>query len=135
MPYTSERIATEGALGLGFVALNSSIPEGECSGDGTGVSYCFNDLYGLLSCTINKSTSGLLSRPNVVLIDDSDSKYSYGNRTATGRRTLTIKSTVISTGSKISDAGNTPGQNAKVAPITIMVGRTSWREIRNFREN
>lgn len=134
LPDSKERIAVEGALGPGYAALNSTIPEGECSGDGTGVSYCFNNIYGIISCTLKKSDVGLLSRPNIISIDDSLSDYSYSARNTTGRRNLTIRSTSMSTGSKVTDAGNVSTQNSKATDLNISVGRMSWREIRNFRD-
>jgi type IV pilus assembly protein PilY1 len=133
LPNARERIATEGTGGLGAVAFNSTIPDGTCSGDGGATSMCFNTIYGNAACEFTKSTAGLLSRPNFVTIDDASEAYSL--RTATGRRLASLKGSVISTGTKITDAGNIATSTAKVTIPPIPGGRLGWREIRNFKEN
>ncbi|MBX3588057.1 MAG: hypothetical protein KF796_15590 [Ramlibacter sp.] len=134
LPASRERVAVEGAK-FGDVALiNTTIPDGGCSGDGSGRQLCVTSLYGLQACDFETSTAGLLSRPNVVLIEDTSSYDSYKPRNATGRRLTSIKSAALSTGTKITDAGNVSSSTTAINGPAIPSGRMSWREIRNFRE-
>jgi type IV pilus assembly protein PilY1 len=133
LPTTRERIAVEGVAGPGFTAINSVIPDGTCSGDGSSVSMCFNNLYGVQVCEFVRSTVGLLGRPNIVNMDTAFE--AYGLQSATGRRVLTLRFGLISTGTKISDAGNVLGQSTRVPAITLPTDRVGWREVRNFKDN
>jgi Tfp pilus tip-associated adhesin PilY1 len=143
-----ERIAVEGALGLGFVAFNSTIPEGECSGDGSGRQFCLDIYFGTSFCAITQvSEAGLLSRPNIVDVNNSDPDIEYGKagsndmytkRNATGQRKLRIQQQLISTGTKIADGGNAivagTGSGAAKLELELVVGRMNWREIKNFND-
>ena len=135
LPATGERVATEGVSGLGFVAFNSTTPDGSCSGDGTGRSMCFGSLFGQATCGFETSKAGLLSRPNVVTIEDGSILEIYSTRTATGRRGATVKQSLISTGTKITDAGNVDSSTSRVSTALLPGGRVSWREVRNFKGN
>ena len=135
LPTTGERVATEGATGLGFVAFNSTIPDGTCSGDGTGRSMCFGSLYGQAACDFKLSKAGLLSRPNVISTEDSTIVEVYSARTSTGRRNAIVKQSLLSTGTKISDAGTVDSSTSQVSTALIPGGRVSWREVRNFKGN
>jgi type IV pilus assembly protein PilY1 len=140
---TRERIAVESAQGTGFVALNSTIPDGQCSGDGTGRSFCLNPDYGNSACSINLTQAGLLSRPNVITI--STDTEAFTQRSNTGKRYAKLSQSLVTTGTKITDAGNvasstsnvnaksTSGSGSGLPPSPE--GRVSWREIRSFRDN
>lgn len=133
LPTSRERIAVEGVLGLGFTAINSIIPDGTCSGDGSSVTMCFNNLYGFAACNFVRSQAGLLGRPSIINFDDAFE--AYGLQTASGKRRLTIKSALIATGTKIADAGNVLGSSTPIPTFSLMTDRVAWREIRNFKEN
>ncbi|MBX3657892.1 MAG: hypothetical protein KF740_05605 [Ramlibacter sp.] len=129
LPAPRERVATEGAQGLGFVAFNSTIPEGGCSGDGSGRAMCFGSVYGTAQCAFSLSKIGLLSKPNVTIIDDTI----VTTRSPTGRRKETVRQALVTTGTQITSAGNTNAQTEKISAQTVLDGRMGWREIRNFR--
>ncbi|MDR3454367.1 MAG: PilC/PilY family type IV pilus protein [Rhodoferax sp.] len=134
LPNSRERIAVEGAQGLTTVTLNSTIPTGDCSGDGDGRSYTLNALTGGSSGDIQlSSTIGLLSRPNYVSLELLDSG-NYTARRADGTRKYTVQDGVISTGTKITSAGNVGSQTTKPNVMQITTGRISWREVRNFKD-
>ena len=135
LPATGERVATEGAFGLGFTAFNSTIPDGNCSGDGGSTSMCFGTLYGQATCEFKRSRAGFLSRPNVISVDDGLVAEVYTARTSTGRRNAIVKQSLISTGTKITDAGTVDSSTTKVSSALIPGGRVSWREVRNFKGN
>jgi type IV pilus assembly protein PilY1 len=129
LPTAGERISTEMAQGIGFAAINTTLPTGECSGDGTGYSLCLDNIYGTSVCGFNLSTVGLLSRPNNILVENDETGYS--SRSNTGKRTLTIRQISVSPGTKIQDG--TSGLNTSGDIITkIPAGRLGWREIKNF---
>jgi type IV pilus assembly protein PilY1 len=133
-PNSRERVAVEGAQGLTSVAIPSTIPAGDCTGDGDGRNYVINGLTGGAAGTIQASSSiGLISRPTYVSLELDDSG-SYTARRADGTRKYTVDQAVISTGTQITSAGNVGAQTSKATTQQITTGRISWREIRNFKE-
>jgi type IV pilus assembly protein PilY1 len=134
LPNSRERIAVEGAQGLTTITLNSTIPAGDCSGDGDGRSYTLNAVTGDSSGDIPlASTIGLLSRPNYVELELTESG-NYSARRSDGARKYTVRDAVISTGTRITSAGNVGAQTTKPNVMQITTGRVSWREIRNFKD-
>lgn len=129
LPGTRERISVEGDIGIGLVALNSTIPEGSCSGDGNGREYLLNPVNGIALNAISVRTNvGLLSKPNIIEID----LGAYSTRDPRGFRKVLLKQGVVTTGTKITDAGNVGVSTANpLAPVEIPGGRISWRELRN----
>jgi type IV pilus assembly protein PilY1 len=129
LPSTRERIAVEGAIGIGLVALNSTIPDGSCSGDGNGRTYLLNPVFGTPRNEILLQTNvGLLSRPNVTEIDSG----AYSTRDAQGFRTVRIRQGIVSSGTLINDGGSTAIDTQKTqSDAVIPGGRLNWREIRN----
>ena len=124
-----ERIAVEGEVGLGSVFINSTIPDGSCSGDGKGLQYCLNPVYGYATCDIKAANDiGLLSKPNVVDID----LGAYSKRDSQGRRKVFLRQATITSGTKITDAGNVGIETRTGNQIEIPAGRLSWREVRQF---
>jgi type IV pilus assembly protein PilY1 len=133
-PNSRERVAVEGAQGLTSVAIPSTIPAGDCTGDGDGRNYVINGLTGGAAGTIQASSSiGLISRPTYVSLELDDAG-SYTARRADGTRKYTVDQAVISTGTQITSAGNVGAQTSKATTQQITTGRISWREIRNFKE-
>ena len=131
LPNGRERIAVEGDQGLTSVTLNSIIPSGDCSGDGNGRSYTLNSLTGAAAGTIQVSSSiGLLSRPNYISLELDNT---YTTRRADGTRKYTVRDTVVSTGTRLTSAGNVGSQTTTPTASQITAGRISWREIRNFK--
>ena len=131
LPNGRERIAVEGDQGLTSVTLNSIIPSGDCSGDGNGRSYTLNALTGAAAGPIQASSSiGLLSRPNYISIDLDNG---YTTRRADGSRKYTVRDTVVSTGTRLTSAGNVGSQTTTPTAGQIASGRLSWREVRNFK--
>ncbi len=131
LPNGRERIAVEGDQGLTSVTLNSIIPSGDCSGDGNGRSYTLNSLTGEAAGTIQVSSSiGLLSRPNYISLELDNA---YTTRRADGTRKYTVRDTVVSTGTRLTSAGNVGSQTTTPTASQITAGRISWREIRNFK--
>ena len=129
-----ERIAVEGGQGLTSVTFNSTIPSGDCSGDGNGRSYVLNPLTGSALGDIQAFSSvGLLSRPNYISMELTDTG-NYSTRRADGTRKYTVSDAIVSTGTKLTTAGNVGVQTAKPTATQITVGRLSWREIRNFKD-
>lgn len=134
LPSARERIAVEGAQGLASIAIPSTIPSGDCTGDGGGRNYLINALTGGAAGPIQTtSTIGLISRPTYVSLELSDAG-SYSARRADGTRKYTVDQAVISTGTQITSAGNVGAQTTKATTVQITAGRISWREIRNFKE-
>jgi type IV pilus assembly protein PilY1 len=134
MPNTRERIAVEGAQGLTSVTFPSTIPSGECTGDGDGRNYVINALTGGAAGTIQLSSNiGLLSRPTYVALELTDAG-NYATRRADGTRRYTVNDAVVSTGTQVSAAGNVGSQTTRANTVQITSGRISWREIRNFKE-
>ena len=66
LPQTRERIAVEPALGIGIVAFSAAIPEGTCSGDGTGRRYCLNPVFGTNQGCDTNATPGIPSGPKII---------------------------------------------------------------------
>ena len=131
LPNGRERIAVEGDQGLTSVTLNSIIPSSNCSGDGNGRSYTLNSLTGSAAGPIQASSSiGLLSRPNYISIDLDNA---YTTRRADGTRKYTVRDSVVSTGTRLTSAGNISSQTTTPTAVQIASGRISWREIRNFK--
>ncbi len=134
LPNIRERIAVEGAQGTSTITLNSTIPSGDCSGDGNGRSFTLNPLTGAASGEIQLSSSiGLLSRPNYISLELTDDG-NYTIRRADGTRRYTVRDAVVSTGTRITSAGNVGSQTTKAGVSEIASGRVSWREIRNFKD-
>lgn len=134
LPSARERIAVEGAQGLASIAIPSTIPSGDCTGDGGGRNYLINAITGGAAGPIQTtSTIGLISRPTYVSLELSDAG-SYSARRADGTRKYTVDQAVISTGTQITSAGNVGAQTTKATTVQITAGRISWREIRNFKE-
>ncbi len=129
LPETRERISVESALGIGAVIFSAAIPEGTCSGDGSGRKYCLNPVYGTSVCDSFVSSPGIPSGPKIFQIELDDSSYTA--RSPTGRRTVTIEQQVVSSSTKITDAGNALVDGKKLQSISIPAGRMSWRELRN----
>ncbi len=129
LPETRERVSVESALGIGAVVFAAAIPEGSCSGDGTGRKYCVNPIFGTSVCGDSTSTPGIPSGPKIFQIELDDSSYTA--RSPTGRRSVSIEQQAISSSTKITDAGNALVDGKKLNSITIPAGRMSWRELRN----
>jgi Tfp pilus tip-associated adhesin PilY1 len=129
LPETRERIAVEPALGIGVVAFNAAIPEGTCSGDGSGRKYCVNPVYGNSVCGATTSSPGIPSGPKIFQIELDAS--SYTSRSPTGARSVTIEQQIISSSTKITDSNNALVDGKNLQSITIPAGRVSWRELRN----
>ena len=129
LPETRERIAVDPALLIGSATFNSATPEGTCSGDGSGRSYCLNPVYGTSVCGSTSSTQGIRGAPIPFQIELDASSYS--TRSPTGRRTVTIEQQVISSGTKITSAGNSLISGQTLNQVSIPAGRVSWRELRN----
>lgn len=132
LPATGERVASEGTKTFGSVAFNSIIPDGSCSGDGTGRAMCFGSLYGQGTCGFELLTIGIPGPPGPITIEEGES---YGTRSSTGGRPATVKQSLITTGTKITDAGNVAASTKKMAPVVLPGGRMGWREVRNFKDN
>lgn len=129
---TRERIAVEGVSLPGSVVIPSIIPDGTCSGDGTGVSYCFNSLYGFLTCDAKKSSGGLIGKLNTIEIDPTQEVYTQ--QSSTGKRYYRLNVRAVGPTSNISE--NTQKlHSASVPQFNIPSDRVGWREIRNFKEN
>jgi type IV pilus assembly protein PilY1 len=135
LPASGERVATEGTAGLGFVGFNSTIPDGSCSGDGTSRSMCFGSLYGQATCSFELLTIGIGGKPSIITIEDGSATDAYSPRSSTGRRLATVRQSLISTGTKITDAGNVAASTSQVTPVVLPGGRMGWREVRNFKDN
>lgn len=129
LPETRERISVESALGIGAVIFSAAIPEGTCSGDGTGRKYCLNPVYGTSVCGSFESSLGIPSGPKIFQIELDDSSYTA--RSPSGRRSVTIEQQVVSSSTKITEGGNALVDGRKLQSITIPAGRVSWRELRN----
>jgi type IV pilus assembly protein PilY1 len=134
LPNIRERVAVEGAQGTSTITFNSTIPSGDCSGDGDGRSYRLNPLTGAAAGEIAIGSSiGLLSRPNYISLELTD-EGNYGARRADGTRRYTVRDAVVTTGTKITSAGNVGAQTGAPTSDQIVSGRVSWREIRNFKD-
>lgn len=128
LPQTRERVAVEPALGIGIVAFSAAIPEGTCSGDGSGRRYCLNPVYGTNQGCDTGTSLGIPSGPKIIQYELDASSYTA--RTPTGRRTVTIEQKVLNSSTKITDAGNALVSSSTVQSISIPAGRISWRELR-----
>ena len=80
-------------------------------------------------CGSFASTPGIPSGPKIFQIELDDSSYTA--RSPSGRRSVTIEQQVVSSSTKITDAGNALVDGKKLQSITIPAGRMSWRELRN----
>ena len=128
LPETRERISVESALGIGVVAFSAAIPEGTCSGDGSGRRYCLSPVFGnSLGCS-SAATPGIPSGPKIIQYELEDSSYS--TRSPSGRRTVTIEQKVLSSSTKITTAGNALVSSGTIQSVSIPAGRISWRELR-----
>ncbi len=128
LPQTRERIAVEPALGIGIVAFSAAIPEGTCSGDGTGRRYCLNPVYGTNQGCDTSATPGIPSGSKIIQYELDATSYTA--RTPSGRRTVTIEQKVLNSSTKITDAGNAVVSSSTVQSISIPAGRINWRELR-----
>jgi Tfp pilus tip-associated adhesin PilY1 len=128
LPETRERIAVQSALGIGVVAFSAAIPEGTCSGDGTGRQYCLNPVQGVNVGCSTAATPGIPTGPKIIQFELEASSYSA--RTPTGGRTVTIEQKILSSSTKITDAGNALVSSTTVPSVKIPGGRVSWRELR-----
>jgi type IV pilus assembly protein PilY1 len=128
LPQTRERIAVEPALGIGIVAFSAAIPEGTCSGDGTGRRYCLNPVFGTNQGCDTNATPGIPSGPKIIQYELDATSYTA--RTPSGRRTVTIEQKVLNSSTKITDAGNALVSSSTVQSISIPAGRINWRELR-----
>jgi type IV pilus assembly protein PilY1 len=131
LPTSKERVSTEMAFGIGGLFINSTIPVGECSGDGSGVSMCLDPVYGNSLCSFRTSFTGLPSKPNPMQLDDETVGYSA--RSSTGKRTATTKFGASSQTNKVNDAGVSLILNTDVVTQSVPAGRLSWREIKDFK--
>ncbi len=136
LPSARERISVESRGDTGLVALNSSIPDGTCNGDGSGNRYALNPITGIPLGDVKRETgSGLLSSPNIVEIDLEELKDLGGKTQSTGGlRKRIFRRQIITTTTKIADAGNvtTVGTQALDAlNVVYPEGIIGWREIRN----
>ena len=131
---TRERIAVEGAQGFSSITFNSTIPTGDCSGDGDGRSYTLNPLTGVHVTPIDLGTGGgLLGIPIYLSVEVDDGNYSV--RYTSGSRNFTSSERVISPTTKLIGSNNIA--KVKSSPLlqdTVRAGRVSWREVRDFKD-
>lgn len=126
MVKSGERIITDGALGTGYIAFSSLLPDDGCGSTGAGRLYQLNTLYG--SGITSTPTDSYLGRPIIAFTDESANENTYGERSITGRRKVSLNSTPIAVS---SDGSLRTGANKT---ITLnATGRISWREIKNFK--
>ncbi|HSV53157.1 MAG TPA: hypothetical protein VLJ57_13655, partial [Burkholderiaceae bacterium] len=129
---TRERIGVDGLSLTGFVAISSIIPDGTCTGDGTGVTYCFSALYGTFACEAKRSTGGLIGKLNPIQIDLEGDAYT--KQSSTGKRYFRVNLRPTAPTGNISE--NTQKLHGVRPPEDLIPSdRIGWREIRNFKEN
>lgn len=131
---TRERIAVEGAQGFSTITFNSTIPTGDCSGDGDGRSYTLNPITGVPSLPIDVSTGGgMLGIPIYLSMELDGGNYSA--RFTSGARTFTSTERVISPTTKLTGANNIAKvKSSSLLQDTVRAGRVSWREVRDFKD-
>jgi type IV pilus assembly protein PilY1 len=130
---TRERIAVEGAQGFSSITYNSTIPVGDCSGDGDGRSYTLNPLNGSSVSPINLSTGGgMLGIPIYLTVEQDGGNYS--SRYTSGSRSYTSTERVISPTTRLTGSNNIAKiQSSALLQDTVRAGRVSWREVRDFK--
>ena len=131
LPNGRERIAVSGEQGLSTVTLNSIIPSGDCSGQGTGRMYSLDPLtLAAVSPIAIDPNIGIPAPPNYISLDDNV----YSTRRADGSRKYKVSNTIVNTGTQLTSAGNVRTQTTKLPDSYITTGRISWREVRNFKD-
>jgi type IV pilus assembly protein PilY1 len=131
---TRERIAVEGAQGFSSITFNSTIPVGDCSGDGDGRSYILNPLNGSSVTPIENGTGGgMLGAPIYLALEQDGGNYS--SRFTSGSRQFTSSERVISATTRLTGASNIAKvQSSALLKDSVRAGRVSWREVRDFRD-
>ena len=130
LPAVGERVVVDADSRFGYTAINSFVPPGDCSANGSGAIMTFDNLYGT-SRSARDYRLNPLSRPRIVAVDMSaENAYTYTERSATGRRDLVIRSRPVS---GVGGVGNDPtlAQGATVS-MKVPAGRVGWRELKNF---
>lgn len=131
---TRERIAVEGAQGFSTITLNSTIPTGDCSGDGDGRSYTLNPITGIPALPVDLGTGGgMLGIPIYLNVELDTGNYSA--RFTSGARNFTSTERIISPTTKLTGTNNIA--RVKSSPLlqdTVRAGRVSWREVRDFKD-
>ena len=131
LPNGRERIAVSGEQGLSTVTLNSIIPSGDCSGQGTGRMYSLDPLtLAAVSPIAIDPNIGIPAPPNYTSLDDD----AYSTRRADGTRKYKVSETIVNTGTQLTNAGNVRTQTIKLPDSYITTGRISWREVRSFKD-
>lgn len=131
---TRERIAVEGAQGFSTITFNSTIPTGDCSGDGDGRSYTLNPITGVHAAPIDLGTGGgMLGIPIYLTVEMDGGNYS--TRYTSGSRNFTSSERVISPTTKLTGANNiSKVKSSQLLQDTVRAGRVSWREVRDFKD-
>lgn len=129
-----ERIAVEGAQGFSTITLNSTIPVGDCSGDGDGRSYTLNPITGIPALTVDLTTGGgMLGIPIYLSVELDGGNYS--TRFTSGTRNYTSAERIISPTTKLTGANNIAKvKSSQLLQDTVRAGRVSWREVRDFKD-
>ena len=131
---TRERIAVEGAQGFSTITFNSTIPTGDCSGDGDGRSYTLNPITGIHAAPIDLGTGGgMLGIPIYLTVEMDGGNYS--TRYTSGSRNFTSSERVISPTTKLTGVNNiSKVKSSQLLQDTVRAGRVSWREVRDFKD-
>lgn len=129
-----ERIAVEGAQGFSTITINSTIPTGDCSGDGDGRSYTSNPITGIPAIPVDLGTGGgMLGIPIYLSVELDGGNYSA--RYTSGARTFTSAERIISPTTKLTGANNIAKvKSSQLLQDTVRSGRISWREVRDFKD-
>ena len=129
-----ERIALEGAQGFSTITFNSTIPTGDCSGDGDGRSYTLNPITGVHAAPIDLGTGGgMLGIPIYLSVEMDGGNYS--TRYTSGSRNFTSSERVISPTTKLTGVNNiSKVKSSQLLQDTVRAGRVSWREVRDFKD-
>jgi type IV pilus assembly protein PilY1 len=131
---TRERIAVEGAQGFSTITLNSTIPTGDCSGDGDGRSYTLNPVTGIPVIPVDLGTGGgMLGIPIYLSVEMDGGNYS--TRYTSGARNFTSAERIISPTTKLTGTNNIAKvKSSQLLQDTVRAGRVSWREVRDFKD-
>jgi|GEM_PF-388012 len=129
-----ERIAVEGAQGFSTITINSTIPTGDCSGDGDGRSYTLNPITGIPALPVDLGTGGgMLGIPIYLSVELDGGNYS--TRYTSGARSFTSAERIISPTTKLTGANNIAKvKSSQLLQDTVRSGRVSWREVRDFKD-